>query len=90
MNNVFKKYDMAAVKSTEIYIGELNKIFSEAGSDLKCLYRHEEKSEFAKMSSRCDENRPHMIIASEILGINIIDWKWNDNGYSVIITYRNN
>lgn len=88
MHKAFRKYDKAAVKTVEIPISELNKIFSEAGSDLKCLCRYEEQSDFVKMSSKSEVNIPHTTIAGNILGIHILDWQWNANGYSVIITYK--
>lgn len=83
----FKKYDRIAIKSTEVPISVLNQIFEAAESDLRILTRHEESSQFCKMSSHSEQNKPHTAIAGDILGIHICDWQWSNDGYSVVIKY---
>lgn len=40
-----------------------------------------------KISTKSDINKPHPQIAGNALGINIVNWEWVGDGYSVRIDY---
>ena len=52
------------------------------------ISEHREATHFGKISSKSTENTPHTVIAGEILGIRIMDWRWDSSGNYVEILYR--
>jgi len=52
------------------------------------ISEHREATHFGKISSKSTENTPHTVIASEILDIRILNWRWDSSGDYVEILYR--
>ena len=84
-----QKDDKLEIKGIVIPVSILNSIFKSAGSDLQIFYKKDECG-MCKISSKSDQNKPHTVIAGEILGIRVRDWEWTEDGLSVIIRYVEN
>lgn len=87
LNNIFSKTDCG------LYIYTRNQDIRDAydvycqSNDFILIEEFEAKYYCRKLSVSCTRNLPSTVVASSILGINILDWKWDLSGRSVEIQY---
>lgn len=91
LNDIFKQYGSdlkISTKFDDMNVAYENFLKYTNGDDTS--FNNFEKNYYGcKMNSFASKNEPHMLIASQILGIKILDWKWDDDGYRIKIFYQN-